>query len=98
MTNPNRPLIHNPLIGTESHEFAWIRNELDRWIEGQFFFFDIKLLNLRTMDEGVKSIRLTSNLICKLVITANLQDYSFLALNLCDRTLFNIVFNINPTL
>lgn len=41
-------------------------DELDRWIKGQFFLLDIKLLNLWTTDEGVKCIKLTSNLICRL--------------------------------
>ena len=41
-------------------------DELDRWIESQFFLFDINLLNLWTTDEEVRGIRLTSNLIYRL--------------------------------
>ena len=40
--------------------------ELDRWIEGQFLLFDAKLLKLCTMDEGVRRIRLTSDLVSRL--------------------------------
>ena len=51
------------------HWIPWIcmdLDELDCWIEGQFFLFDIKSLKSWTMDEEVRDIRLTSNLICRL--------------------------------
>ena len=41
-------------------------DELDRFIEGLFSLFDIELLNLWTIDEEVRGIRLTSNLKCRL--------------------------------
>ena len=50
-------------------ELHWIHrvftyvNVLDRWIEGQIFFFNIKSLNLWATDAGVRSMVLTRNLI-----------------------------------
>ena len=38
----------------------------DRWIDRQVFLFDIKLSKYWTRNEGVRAIRLTLNLICRL--------------------------------
>lgn len=52
-----------------SHRIQWVctdSDELDRLIKGQFLLFDVTLLNLCTIDEGVRGIILTSKLVSRL--------------------------------
>ena len=67
MTHPKGPQIHNPL----SLLIPWIwidQYGLDRWIDGQFLLFYIKLLNLWTTYQWARGIILTLNLIFRLAL------------------------------
>ena len=55
------------------HRFFTHPNGLDRCMEGETFFFNIKSLSLWATGEGVGGIRLTPNL-----IYGPIQDASFL--------------------